>query len=214
MDIDKQLNDISEIKNLMEKSSKFISLSGLSGVFAGVFALIGASIVYLKYATIYNNRFEISDYSNSDIYKFGNTTEFIKFTILIGVIILILAVGSGVFFTYRKAKKNKNLVWDSTSKRLLINLFIPLITGGIFIFILAYHHIFYLIAPATLIFYGLSLINAGKYTLHDVKYLGVLEVILGLVSAFFVGYGLIFWALGFGVLHIVYGISMYLKYDR
>lgn len=210
MDIDKQLNDISEIKNLMEKSSKFISLSGLSGVFAGIFALAGAAVVYFRFQVEYSSRFGSAEYFKT----ISNPREFISFNLIVGLIVLVLALSSGLLFTIKKAKKHKSLMWDTTSKRLLINLFIPLITGGFFIFILAFHHIYELIAPATLIFYGLALINASKFTLHDVKYLGLLEVILGLISGIFVGYGLIFWAIGFGVLHIIYGIAMYLKYDR
>ena len=182
MDIDKQLNDISEIKNLMEKSSKFISLSGLSGIFAGIFALLGAAVVYFKFQTEYSSRFGSAEYFQ----KITNPREFIYFNLIVGAIVLILALASGMFFTYQKAKKNKSLVWDATSKRLLMNLFIPLLTGAFFIFILAFHHIYYLIAPSTLIFYGLALINASKFTLHDVKYLGLLEVILGLISGLFI----------------------------
>jgi ABC-type multidrug transport system fused ATPase/permease subunit len=210
MDINKQLNDISEIKNMMEKSSKFISLSGLSGVFAGIFALIGAGIIYFKYQSIYNSRFQSANYFQS----IKDPAEFYKFTLITLIIILILALASGIFFTLRKAKKNKNLVWDKTSKRMLINLFIPLATGAFFAAILVYHNLFFLIAPATLIFYGLALINASKFTLHDVKYLGILEVILGLIASWLIGYGLIFWVIGFGILHIIYGITMYIKYDR
>ena len=210
MDIDKQLNDISEIKNLMEKSSKFISLSGLSGVFAGIFALLGAAVVYFKFQTEYSSRFGSAEYFQ----KINDPKEFVYFNLIVGSIVFVLAISSGLFFTFKKAKKNKNLIWDNTSKRLLTNLLIPLLTGAFFIFVLAFHHIYYLIAPSTLIFYGLALINASKFTLHDVKYLGILEVILGLISGIFIGYGLIFWAIGFGVLHIVYGITMYLKYDR
>lgn len=215
MNIDKQLNELSEIRNLMEKSSKFLSLSGLSGVFAGLFALIGAAIVYFKYSSIYNNRFEIfNDYTQGDAYLITNIPEFIKFTILLGTVVFILALGSGLFFTIRKAKRHGTLIWDSTSKRLFVNLFIPIIAGGIFIIALFYHHLYFLVAPTTLIFYGLGLLNASKFTLREIKYLGISEIALGLLSAFFIGYGLVFWAFGFGILHIVYGIGMYLKYER
>ena len=210
MTVDEQLKDISEIKNLMEKSSKFISLSGLSGVFAGIFALIGASAVYLKYIAEFNSRFSGAE----NFTQIENVHEFLSFTLFVGIIILVLTIISGLFFTIKKAKKNNNLAWDNTSKRLIVNLFIPIVTGAFFIMVLTYHHIYYLIAPSTLIFYGLGLINASKFTLHDVKYLGALEVLLGILSAFFIGYGLLFWAIGFGVLHIIYGVSMYMKYDR
>jgi hypothetical protein len=70
------------------------------------------------------------------------------------------------------------------------------------------------VAPATLVFYGLALVNGSKYTLNDIRNIGYLEAGLGVVSMFVPGYGLWFWALGFGVLHIVYGVTMYYKYER
>ncbi|MGE5429024.1 MAG: hypothetical protein ACM3O8_14110, partial [Methylococcaceae bacterium] len=67
---------------------------------------------------------------------------------------------------------------------------------------------------AMLIFYGLALVNAGKFTLSEVHYLGITEIVLGLMAAVFINWGLLFWALGFGVMHIVYGMMMYYKYER
>jgi hypothetical protein len=65
-----------------------------------------------------------------------------------------------------------------------------------------------------LIFYGLALINASKYTYNDIRYLGISELLIGLCSTLFLGYGLFFWAAGFGLAHIVYGALMYFKYDK
>ncbi len=214
-DIEKQLNNLSEIKNLMEKSSRFISLNGLSGVFAGIFALIGAILVYTKYSFYFYSRYTLNGVFDFDKMLSGSTLkEFVIYSISVGTIVFILAVGSGIFFTVRKAKKNSIAVWDNTTKRLLVNLFIPIITGGIFIIALILHKMIFLVAPVTLIFYGLGLINASKYTYKDIKYLGILEALLGLLATFYIGYGLIFWAIGFGVMHIIYGLVMYFKYER
>ena len=103
-------------------------------------------------------------------------------------------------------------MWDATSRRLLTSFAIPLIAGGIFCLAMLFHGMFVFIAPATLIFYGLALVNASKYTFTDVQYLGYLEILLGLISLFFLGWGLLFWTIGFGVLHIVYGLVMHRKY--
>ena len=129
-------------------------------------------------------------------------------------ITLIIAVSIGIVLTVKKAKKKGQPIWGSTSKRLLVNLLLPLLAGGCFSLALAYHGLFGLIAPVTLIFYGLSLLNASKYTLGDIRNLGLLEIALGLIASFFIGYGILFWAIGFGALHIVYGVVMYFKYDK
>lgn len=197
-------DDLSHIRSMMERSSRFISLSGLSGVFAGLTALIGAMYVYFVFQR------EGIDYFDGKRNVF--TADLVNELFWIGLVILIVAIAFGYFFTARKSKANNLKIWDSTTKRLLINFSIPLITGGLFCLGMLYHGMFVFIAPATLIFYGLALVNASKYTLTDVQYLGYLEIALGLLSLFFLGWGLVFWAIGFGVLHIIYGLIMHKKY--
>ncbi|AOW21751.1 hypothetical protein [Urechidicola croceus] len=200
------LKDISEIKNMMNKSSRFISLSGLSGVLAGIYALVGA---YIANTMISNYGLKLTRYSTD-----RDLTP-IEYQLMgIALTILILSVLTGFILSKKKAQKNGDSIWNITSKRLLGNFLIPLITGGFFCIILLQYKIIGLVAPVTLIFYGLALVNGSKYTLGDIKYLGITNIILGLIATQFIGYGLYFWALGFGVMHIVYGTLMYLKYDR
>jgi hypothetical protein len=201
-----QLATLHEIRNIMDRSSRFISLSGLSGVFAGVMALGGAAAVkwhFHRHNILYRNDYSVS---------LNRDTVF--FLLAVATLVLVLALGAAIYFTWRKAKKNNQRMWDSKSKRLLLNLALPLAVGGIFCAVLLYHGVIYLIAPAMLIFYGLALINGSKYTFRDIRYLGVCEIILGLLASFFIGYGLLSWTIGFGVLHIVYGTLMYFKYER
>ncbi len=206
------LKTLSEIRSLMERSSRFISLSGLSGVAAGLFALAGATAVYIYLGvTPFENKktyYEIA--ASAD--KWG--VDYVSFFLGTGLVVLIGAICSGIYFTTRKAKRKGQPIWDSLSKRLLINLAIPLIAGGLFCVALFQHGLAGLIAPTTLIFYGLALVNASKFTLHDIYYLGMLEIGLGLIAVFNLGYGLEFWAIGFGVLHILYGMMMYWKYEK
>ena len=213
---EEQLGHLSEIKNMMEKSSRFLSLSGLTGIFAGIYALVGAYLVYSDFNIISSDAASVTYSEFIKTANSGTDSVILKIQSLftIGAIVLVLSLVTGYIFTSRKAKKQNLNVWDSTTKRMVVSLSIPLIAGGIFCLILIKHEVVGLIAPATLIFYGLALLNASKYTFNDVKYLGVLEIILGLVSAYYIGRGLLFWAVGFGVLHIVYGTVMYFKYDQ
>jgi hypothetical protein len=201
-----QLETLHEIRNIMDRSSRFISLSGLSGVAAGVSALIGAAVV--KWYLLTHN----INYSQN----LGRnlTRESILFMLSVAAFVFILAVCLATYFTARNAKKISHRVWDSKTERMLVNLFIPLAAGGIFCAILIYHDLLYLVAPVMLIFYGCALLNASKYTVSDIRYLGILEIIVGLLASFFVGYGLLAWTLGFGVLHILYGTLVYIKYER
>jgi len=133
---------------------------------------------------------------------------------LIAVIVIFAAVVTGILLTYRKSKKNGLKILDKSGRRLLLNFLIPLIAGGVFCFAMFWNDTYEYIASATLLFYGMACLNASKYTLRDVRYLGITVIILGLFSAYFTGYGLYFWTLGFGVCHIVYGTLMHFKYDR
>jgi hypothetical protein len=201
MESNNYLKDISEIKNMMNKSSRFISLSGLSGILAGIYALVGASIAY--YLVSHSVRG----------YLILDGSIFIKcFAILISV--AILSAITAIYLTTRKAKKNGEKIWDTSSKRLLINFLIPLVTGGIYILIILNQERYGHTAALMLIFYGLALINASKYSLGDIRYLGYTEVVLGLICALYPSYGFWFWVVGFGIMHIIYGTFMYFKYDR
>jgi predicted lysophospholipase L1 biosynthesis ABC-type transport system permease subunit len=206
------LKDLSEIRSLMERSSRFLSLSGLSGIFAGLFALGGAAAayVYFNWGLFSSVRY----YEYADNRSAGFPMDFYTFFALDAMLVLGLSLGVGFFFTQRKAKKAGLKVWDKTAKLMLTNLFIPLAVGAAFCLIMLHHGVVAFVAPATLVFYGLALLNASKYTFNDIRYLGICEIGLGLIALYFIDYGLLFWALGFGVLHIIYGAAMYYKYER
>ena len=199
-------DELVSIRRLMERSSKFISLSGLSGILAGIYALIGAGIAYFL---VYKGPVGVFKSLRSGMYP---PTLFYLLLVAFGV--LSLSIISGVVLTFRKASKNGQPVWGKVSKVLFFNMATPLLTGGILILIFIDRGYYGVVGPSSLIFYGLSLISASNFTFTDVKYLGLCEIVLGLIAACFPGYGLLFWAIGFGVLHIVYGSLMYFKYDR
>lgn len=200
---EKYLEDLHEIRKIMHQSSRFISLSGISGILAGIYALIGA---WLAYQTIYEGQ----DYL---AYRKANlTTQNLIALFSIALAVIVLSILSGIYFTTRKARKENQKLWDIQSKRLIVNMLIPLATGGILCLIFIAKGFIGIVAPLTLIFYGLALVNASKYTLNEIRGLGLIEIVLGLMAAYFIGYGLLFWAIGFGLLHIVYGIFMHLRH--
>lgn len=229
--------DLASIRNLMERSSKFLSLSGLSGVLAGVYALIGAGVAY---HLIYDNPLLRRPHLVSAPATHGTDTSattglfygdgipyesghrFISFAdtdLLIKLVAIALAVLgasllTGFILSLRKARRTGQKFWNASGKALAFNLAVPLITGGAMMLIFLLRGYFGIIAPASLIFYGLALIGAGNYTYKGVQYLGINEIILGLIAALFPGYGLLFWAIGFGVLHIIYGAVMHFKYEK
>ena len=209
---ERHLEHLAEIRAMMERSTRFISLSGLSGVWAGVCALAGAAAVY-AYLELGPFTSRITYYERAmAVDKWGMGYK--MFFITVGICTLLAALAGGLFFTGRKARSKGLRMWDAGARRLLWSLAVPLFSGGVFCLAMLYWGLPGLVAPATLVFYGLALVNGSKYTLGDVGVLGMLEIALGLTGLFFLGKGLELWALGFGALHILYGIRMYYKYDR
>jgi hypothetical protein len=207
----KHLEALSEIRTMMERSSRFISLSGLSGVAAGFWALVGAAVAFAYLGKI--------PFSGSYYHGLSAGTEkwgmpAVVFFAVLASLVLVLALFSGIYFTTRRARRKGLPIWGQLTRRLLWNLAIPLVGGGLFCLALLKQGMVLMVAPATLVFYGLALLNASKYTLNDIRYLGMTEIGLGVLAAFMPGYGLEFWTIGFGALHIIYGMAMYWKYER
>ncbi|MBK8611483.1 MAG: hypothetical protein IPL84_16480 [Chitinophagaceae bacterium] len=214
--MDKQqqpLEDLQHIKKMMERSSRFISLSGLSGIAAGVCALAGAwfaNQVIVEnggpsgYRDVVSRTFQaesLRDFMGHRLFQIAGFT-------------FVAALFLAFLFTYLRSKKDKIPMWGATAQRLMINVAIPMAVGGIYLYKLMQFGNYGLIAPGCLIFYGLALVNAGKYTLGEVRYLGYCQLLLGIINCWFVGYGLYFWAMGFGVLHIIYGGLMWYRYEK
>lgn len=190
------IDDLRYIRSTMERSSKFLSLSGISGVVAGLFALIGAGVAY---KILYGG------------YSFtGNTLLDLSIT---ATLVIILASISGFYLSLIKSKKTGAKFWMPVTFQILKDGGVPMFVGGIFCILLTYYQCYSMIIPSMLAFYGIALINVGAKTYRDIKVLGTCEIALGILAGLFPKYGLLFWATGFGVLHIIYGIFMYRKYD-
>jgi len=198
--------DLQAIREIMERSSKFLSLSGLSGIFAGVCALLGAAVAW--FFILDSGQVQNSEYM-------GMLTSDIGFYLALdAILVLVFAVLGAVYFSQRKARKAGQQFWTNTTQRLLVHLMIPLVTGGIFTVILVFRNNLELVAPVMLVFYGLSLVNAGKFTFGEIQSLGLTEIGLGILAGIFINHGLLFWTVGFGLMHIVYGTVMYYRHER
>ncbi|PVH24171.1 hypothetical protein [Sphingobacterium corticibacter] len=200
------IEELGNIRKLMEKSSKFVSISGLSGVLVGIYALIGAAYGYI---TVYGFK---SQFGYRDFYV---TDEAVIVKLVIAaIVVLFAALLTGYVMAQRKAKINKQSIWNITSKNLLFAVAVPLLAGGIVSIVLINRGAYSMIASMLLIFYGLALTSGSVYTFKEVRYLGILEVILGIFALAIPGYGVWFWTIGFGVLHIIYGLIVHYKYEK
>ena len=206
---DATLEALQDIRSIMDRSARFVSLAGMSGVWAGCTALAGAYIAHLMLQSP-ANRYIGTGIEASPAYFDAFTLRLM----LLGFAVFIVALAGAFYFTFKKAKRNNHSLWNNASRQLLLQCFFPLFAGGAFCVTFIFYGCALFVGPACLAFYGLALISGSRHTLSDIRYLGMLDVALGCCNLFFPGFGLFFWAAGFGVLHIVYGIMMWNKYDK
>lgn len=208
------LQTIQDIKRMMERSSRFISLSGWSGISAGICALGGAYVAWGRLNLHHHVRGGVVEYGrNIDVLSFASLNLF-QDLVWIAAITFVAAFVSAFFFTWLRSRRNGTPMWDRTVQRLAWNTILPMMVGALFLWRSMQLNQFHLVAPGCLIFYGLALVNASKYTLGEIRYLGYGQLVLGIINLWMLNYGLYFWAAGFGLLHIVYGALMWWKYER
>ena len=198
--------ELAEIKSMMERSTRFLSLSGLSGILAGIYSLAAAGLTW------YWIYFPSSSWGSS-----GATLSFrevLNRLLLLGLATLIAAVSTAYLLSKKKGSNSSKIFWTPASKRFLQALFLPVALGGFFCFALLHERAFGLIPAATLIFYGIGLVQSAQFTLGEIKNLGYTQLALGLIAAFFPDFGLLCWALGFGAFHVIYGALMYFRHER
>ena len=195
-----QLQNLAEIRSMMERSSRFMSLSGLAGVMAGIYALAGAAIVFTRF-----------NFNPDSIVTKPDQLTYVIFT---AISVMVLAIGTAIILSIKNARNKEEKAWNATSRRLLVNFAVPLFAGGILMLILLSKELVGLMAPFSLIFYGIALYSASKFTFDDVKFLGLIQIVLGLTGTYFIEYSLLCWTIGFGAIHIVYGLYLHFRYER
>lgn len=200
------LESINEIRSIMERSTTFVSLTGLSGVMAGLYGILTFVIVSYKLDSM------ILD--SNTIFRMITERELQLFLVVVAAVSLSVTLLTALGLTIRKAGKRGLGVWDSVSRRFALHLFLPLGAGGLFTIALAYHGQLQLVCPAMLLFFGLALLSAARYVQMDMLWLSLIEICLGLAASFWYESGLIFWGVGFGLATLLYGILMYFKYER
>ena len=206
--------ELASIRNMMEKSSKFSNLSGLSIFFTGLLTIIAASVIYFDIGFSYSDvEISYSQLINNEGSK-ENLEQKIRLLSLIASVILILSLLILYVTASKKTKKEGIKLFNPTFKRTARSLVVPLVSGGVFSFFLIYNHMYGLVAPATLIFYGLGLIAASRNSYDELEVLGYVELVLGILASYFMGAGLLFWVIGFGLGHIVFGSYLHFKYDK
>lgn len=197
------LSELKEIRQMMEQSSRFLTLSGLAGVLIGLYALIGSFIMYQVLSEKAESVFSVS---------LGSLNR--SLTVQIFSIILVLSLITIFYLTAKRVRRSGKKFWNPGTRLMVISLVIPLLTGGILIIVFVTQSMLHLLPALSLVFYGLALVNAAKFTRHEIFYMGLLQISLGIFASIVPNLGLLFWAFGFGLLHVIYGTVMYIRYEH
>ncbi len=196
----KYLQQLKEIEQYMKRSTRFLSISGWSSMLVGAYALLGGTFVFFLQSKVDL----VLDFSE-------NKEDLIYLT---AFLVLGASLATGFLMALKKAKKNKEKIWSTSSKQFLMAFGIPMLTGGIFALLLLFRREILIISPVTLLFYGLALFNASSFSYKSLRVLGIVFILLGLMNTFFIGLGIFFWVTGFGIAHIIYGIYMLLYLEK
>lgn len=195
----KAIEDLQHIKSIMERSTKFLSLSGWSGIWVGLCGLAASVLLYnWQYAALA---------AHTPPYEAVHL-------LLLALITFIVALSGGLYFTIQKTKKLGSPFLTKVTKRLLLRFCIPLAIGGVLCILLYEKSLLPLTLPITLLFYGLALYSIQEDTVKEIKTMAYIEILLGLFAFYFSAYALFFWALGFGIIHLLYGVILWNKYDK
>lgn len=177
----------------MERSTRTPSLSGIAGILIGIVALGGVGVFrWLE----------------------GGSANLLRDGILAALTTLLLAISLALHFSYRMAQRQRLPLRSRPLDLVVIELSIPLAAGGAFCIALLLQGLFSYLPFAMLTFYGLGLVSASKFAVREVRWLGLTELLLGICSAFVPGWGPGLWATGFGGAHILYGVRIYLRYEK
>ena len=208
------LAQLTEIRAIMERSSRFLSLSGLSGVGAGVVALAGAAVGHFYLQGHYPSEYGASGYSHLIASTDAERQAALPFLLLLSGMMIGLALLVAFFFTQRRTHRSGQTLWSGPARRVAVALAVPLVAGGLFCLRLYLGGDAGMVVPGLLLFYGLALLNASKFTLDEIRWLGLTQIGFGLLAMLQPGWGLLYFALGFGLGHIGYGLLMYNRYER
>ncbi len=195
-------DDLAHIRSMMERSSRFLSLSGWAGIIPGLLALAGlAAAAWLIKASKLTNGYTSTIDQNHPL--------ILQLT-AIALAVLLLSIFSSWYMCMRKARLDHQSVWTPAIRNMLLHFSIPLFAGAIIAGWIYEKEQWELLSPVLLSFYGLALVLVSQFTLRSVFWLGIVEITLS-IPAGITGWDLPVLALGFGMAHIVYGIMMFNK---
>lgn len=205
MDNLKPEESLNHIREMMSKSGKFRSLSGYAVICAGILTIVFS----VAFCTLYDINPYNLNYDNLRLLP----EEHYSTALLFAMLLLGMSVVAGLIFTKISANKRSEKLSGPGGRNFIYNITIPMGFALIFCFLLFGTHPD-LVLPVSLILYGLTLFNAGKFTHGALRYLGISQMFLSLICLGLMQYHILIWTFGFGIVHIAFGLYMIIKPER
>lgn len=182
------------IRELMERSTRYTTFSGYSGVLAGTASITGCIITWLL------------QQGPSGLYPAR-----VPF-LLTWSLVVLFAIGADYLLTKRHAARVGKHILSRLGQQMAFASLPGLGTGALLTLLLVRHHLLNEVYPLWMLCYGIAICAVGLFSQREVKYLGALFLCAGALTLVLIqgqpGWGLPMMALSFGGFHIVWGVLM------
>lgn len=175
------------IRALMERSTKYSTFSGVSGVVAGLASIVGCIVTR----------------------SLGpDPARFPAAFLVIWTAVIIVAVGADFVLMKRRAARVGKHVISRLGKQMVMASAPGLGAGAVLTLYMLQHNMLGDIYPFWMLAYGIAVAATGLFSQREVSILGAAFLITGAATLFAPGIGLEMMAATFGGFHIVYGLAM------
>ena len=200
---------LDDIRDMMSKSSRFQAISGYSIIIVGLYAAVAAAIAAALVGAV--NLFPFFENIDATL----NTPAKIRLATIIALSLFTLSLLTVFAMAIAKSKRhNLRFAFDKRMRQMLTDFFLPLAAGGLVSIALIMQQHYGLTSSIMLLFYGLALVNSSHYTYPALRWLGYTELALGIADCLTVKHAILFWFLGFSVMHIIFGIVYVIMFER
>jgi len=181
------MDNLSFIRQTMERATAFTAVPGWGGVAMGVLALAAALVA--------DTRPSAAEWAAT------------------WLVTSALALTLGGWTMAAKARRAGTTVFSYSGRRFVLSYLPPLAVGALLSGVLVRAGLYEALPGTWLLLYGTGVVTGGAFSVRVVPLMGLCFMGLGVVALFGpAGWGNVLMAAGFGVLHIVFGLIIARRY--
>ena len=175
------MDNLSFIRSTMERATSFTAVPGWGGVAMGATALVAAAIAPLQ----------------------GSPDGWLR----VWLVEALVAGAIGSYAMARKARRSEGAALSRPTRRFLLSYAPPILVGALLTFVLHREGLFRVLPGLWLMLYGTGVVTGGAFSVRVVPVMGLCFMAVGAVALVApASWGDPALALGFGVLHIIFGV--------